>query len=647
MTLPISPRDLRERYASDLSLLPVASPLAMLEQQLGAPCPAQPPIDRSRLLAPRVALLAAALLLTAAFGYEMYGVLAFVRMTPIQLVFLVLSTIAFGWVALGSLSAALGFLPLFAREQGGTLELPPADGSIVGRTALLFPVYHEEPARIAGTIEAIARQLASLGKADKFDVFVLSDTRGDDAGREEERAYARLVTRLARVMPVHYRRRTRNTAKKAGNIKDWVERFGGAYPHFVILDADSVMSGETLVRLARAMDADPRAGLIQTMPRLTGGDTLFQRMQQYAGGVYGPAVATGVAAWTGDQGNYWGHNAIIRTVAFATSAGLPELPGAAPFGGHIQSHDFVEAALLQRNGWGVLMAPTADGSYEGAPPSLIDLVVRDRRWAQGNLQHLGVLARARLTRMGRLHLAMGAASYLVSAVWAASLAVGMVLAMQGEHIIPSYFHDGRSLFPIWPVIDPGAALRLFCATMAVVMLPKLLGLALELARAREERDAVGMARAVGAVLVETVLSMLFAPILMATQTTAVVQILMGRDSGWKAQRREAGGLPLADAARFHFWHFVLGVALGLTCWIASPYLLAWMGPVVAGLVLSVPLTWLSARPAGRILGWLLSTSDDRNPPAILDQARARAAAWREVLARDEPSEPQRELARAA
>ncbi|MGH6815340.1 MAG: glucans biosynthesis glucosyltransferase MdoH, partial [Hyphomicrobiaceae bacterium] len=423
----------------------------------------------SGVVVSRAVLFLATVLLTTGFAYELYAVLAAVRITPFQIVFLVLCTLAFGWVALGSLTTAMGFLPLFAGERADPIVLPFAGGVPTQRTALLFPVYHENPAIVAGTIEAIVAELDALDRTRAFDVFILSDTRGDAAGQAEEAVYAALARRLRSVLPVYYRRRPENTERKAGNIKEWVERFGGGYGAFVILDADSILSGELLVRLALAMQAHPAVGLIQTVPRLTGGTTLFQCLLQFATDVYGPASAAGLAAWHGTQGNYWGHNAIVRTIAFAAAAGLPVLPGRPPFGGHIQSHDFVEAALLQRAGWQVAMVPTAAGSYEGSPPGLIDYVGRDRRWAQGNLQHVPMLAASGLTAMSRIHLAMGAASYIVPAIWAASLAVGIVLALQGEHLIPSYFQDSRTLFPIWPIIDPGDAFRLFLATMTVVM----------------------------------------------------------------------------------------------------------------------------------------------------------------------------------
>ena len=618
---------MRNERDAGRSFLPPEQGLDMPAQDFSAPpCPNIQGESQVHW-AMRAALVAGALLLTAGFARELYAVLSFVQITPLQIVFLVLSTAAFGWIALGSLSAAIGLMPLFAGERSDTLEIPEASEPLYHRTALLLPVYHEDCARIAGTVEAMAIDLRAMGKAESFDVFILSDSRSLEAGLREEEVFSTLADRLEGTIDIYYRRRLQNTAKKAGNVADWVQRFGGAYDSFVVLDADSVMSGETLVRLAIAMQNRPCAGLIQTVPRLVGGCTIFQRLQQFAAGVYGPAVAAGLAAWHGPQGNYWGHNAIIRTVAFASAAGLPELPGRAPFGGHIQSHDFVEAALLQRSGWEVHMAPSLEGSYEGAPPALPELVARDRRWAQGNLQHLGIVGRRGLTLMARAHLAMGACAYLVSAVWAASLAVGLVLALQGTHVIPSYFLDSKTLFPIWPTVDPGAAFRLFLATMVVVLMPKGIGLILELRRATARRERLAAPRVIAGVTIETILSMLFAPILMVTQTTAVAQIFSGIDSGWKAQRRDEGDMPITAAFGYHAWHMAAGLVLAVLTYLVSYSLMAWMAPVLLGLSLSVLLSWWSAHTAGPLLLHVLATKEDLEPPPILELARRRTAAW--------------------
>jgi membrane glycosyltransferase len=618
--------------------LPLPSPLAMPVQDFTQHVDVASEPRRRVYWVPRAAIFVGAGVLTAAFGYELFSILAFVVMTPLQFLFLILSTVSFGWIALGSLSGALGFLPLFAGEKADSVVPPNPETPLTTRTALLFPVYHEDPTRVSGAIEAMADELAALNLKTHFDIFILSDTRGDVDGRREVLVYQALKAKIEGRASIYYRRRGDNYGRKAGNIAEWIGRFGAAYQHFVILDGDSIMSGATLVSLVRSMERDHKAGLIQSVPRLVGGSSLLQHLQQFACNTYGPSVAAGLAFWHRDQGNYWGHNAIIRTVAFATAAGLPTLPGRKPFGGHIMSHDFVEAVLLQRAGWGVHMMPSLEGSYEGMPPNIVDVVTRDRRWAQGNLQHLAIISQPGITAMGRVHLGMGAASYLISAVWAMSLIVGIILALQGQQFIPSYFQDAKTLFPIWPIIDPGAALRLFMATMAVVLLPKGLGLLLEWKRARRLGDAGHAVRITLGVIYETVFSMLIAPILMVTQTVGSIQILAGRDSGWQAQKRDDGVLSFEDSMWFARWHTAMGVTVGVIAYLVSPGLLAWMAPMVLGLVLAGPVSWLTSRRAGPFARWALATAEERTPPPILVATNARAAEWAERMPRRDNAE---------
>jgi len=636
-------------HVSALDQLPPEQRLAMPVQDFShRPLHVVPPDIAAgrRALFTRITVFASSLFVTAAFAYELYLVLSVVALTPVQIVFLVLCTLAFGWMTFGSMSAAMGFLPLFAGETADTIALPELGEQLAARTALLFPVYHEEPSRVAGTIAAVAEELREIGAERFFDVFVVSDTRGSEDGAREAIAYGALALSLRAILPVYYRRRPENTAKKAGNIADWVARFGGGYEHFIIFDADSIMAGETVVRLALAMQQDARAGLIQTVPRLIGGQTLFAKLQQFASNQYGPAVAAGIAVWHRGQGNYWGHNAIIRTRAFAEAAGLPDLPGRPPFGGHIQSHDFVEAACLVRAGWGVHIVPAARGSYEGCPPSLVDLIIRDRRWCQGNLQHAKIMTKRGIASMSRVHFGMGVLSYVVPGIWALSLVVGIVLALQAQQLIPNYFPGSKTLFPVWPIIDPGAALRLFIATLVLVMLPKGMGLALELKRLWLEKSAVtAYARAIFGVLTETIFSMLVAPILMVTQTKAVLEIMLGRDSGWKPQQRFGAAINAQEAARYHALHVVIGIIGVVLCATVSMALLAWMAPVLLGLVLSAVLSWVMARPPLALIGVLLSTEEDRDPPAIVARADALSEIWRERLSG--PSARADELAQAA
>ena len=223
-----------------------------------------------------------------------------------------------------------------------------------------------------------------------------------------------------------YRRRADNSGRKAGNIADWVRAFGGAYENMVVLDADSTMAGETLLRMVDAMERNPGVGLIQTAPTIIKARTIFARVSQYSVRLYGRVAAAGLAYWTGSESSYWGHNAIIRTRAFAACCGLPELPGKPPFGGHVLSHDFVEAALMRRNGWGVHIAPRLPGSYEEGPPSLPDSDKRDRRWCQGNLQYWPFIKMPGLKPVSRFQLFFAMLMFLASPAWIGMLVFGAI-----------------------------------------------------------------------------------------------------------------------------------------------------------------------------------------------------------------------------
>lgn len=618
------------RGLSTDALLPRLAPLRMPKQRLNRGLRCDRPGAGFDIIVARAGLLGATALMTLAFGGELYGVLSHGIITPLQVLFLALSSLAFGWLVLGLASTALGFFHLFYDGAAGSIEMVDEGEPLATRTALLFPIYKEQPSDVAGTIEAIGSELAGADNARHFDAFVLSDTPDEveaNSGFMERKTFTALRRDLAGRLKVFYRRRSLNTAKKAGNIQDWIEQFGARYDHFIIFDADSVMSGETVVSLARTMEARPNAGLIQTVPRLTGGTTYLQKLQQFAAAIYGPASAAGLAAWHGADGNYWGHNAIIRTTAFAGSAGLPELPGKAPFGGHLQSHDFVEAALMRRAGWGIYMVGDTGGSFEGSPPALGDLICRDRRWAQGNMQHLVVASSRGVTGMGRSHFLWGAASYLASAVWAGTLIVGLILAAQGQQVLPTYFKDERTLFPIWPVTDPGASLRLFLGTLAVVLLPKILGLGLVLRGNSGNPYSGRKGRAAAGVGAETVFSMLIAPILMVTQTWAVIEILLGRDSGWSAQSRGGEQVRLIDSVIEFKVPCLIGLAATAACLWVSFDLALWMSPILLGTVFSGPLVWFVARPAQGWLQRVLCTPDEWNSPVILDRANVCQRNW--------------------
>lgn len=581
----------------------------------------------------RAIVFAATLALTAAASYEMYQVLNVSRMTVLQMALLVAFTVNFVWIALPCVNGLIGFVALWSGHgvRGITLPALPPASVLTTRTALLMPIYNEALQHVFAGLQAIYESLEALGALDHFDIFILSDTTDPEIWLEEEVGFWELRRRTRDgERRIFYRHRLHNIRRKAGNIADFCRRWGARYAHMVVLDADSVMTGQALIQLVAAMETHADTGLIQTLPLVVHRHTLFARAHQFAARLYGPVIATGLAYWHLGESNYWGHNAIIRTRAFIEHAGLPDLPGQPPFGGPIMSHDFVEAALIRRAGWKVYLAPDITGSYEQSPPSLLAFAERDRRWCQGNLQHSRVVPAAGLHWLSRLHLGMGIMSYLASPIWLLFIILGLLLALQAQFLRPAYFPKEFTLFPTWPIFDPQRALRLFVCTMAVLIAPKVFGYLL-LWRDRQTLRCCGGALRTGiSVVVEIVLSSLIAPVMMLMQSAAVLGIVTGRDAGWKAQRRDDGSIPFRELARRHRTHTVCGVVLAVVAYTVSPVLLAWMAPVVLGLVLAIPVSaatgWPALGKAVRRLG-LLTTPEERHPPAVLQRAHELACAW--------------------
>lgn len=612
-----------------LGPVPPEAPLAMPVQRLDrwdGPRPTVvdgPPTVAVRLT--RLFVFGLAIALSAYGVREMVLVVSAGGIVGLEWPLIVFFGVTFSWIALSATSGVAGFFAGFFEKK----RIRTIDRRLKTRTALLMPVYNESPARTIGALEAMAEAIIALGEGEHFEIFVCSDTTDQTAWVEEELAIDRLRHRLGDRMAVWYRRRHKNIARKAGNVADFVTRWGGRYDHMLVLDADSLMQGETLVTMALLMEDDPKAGIIQTLPVIANRNTLFARLQQFAGKVYGPVIARGLSTWSGRDGNYWGHNAIIRTKAFAEACGLPDLKGRKPFGGHIMSHDFVEAALIRRAGWGVYMVPWLGGSYEESPPSLLDVAMRDRRWAQGNLQHMKVLPTRGLAWPSRVHFATGIMSYLASPIWLLLLLVGLALALQAKFIRPEYFTREFSLYPAWPRFDSERALQLFIVTMGVLLLPKFLGVIETILRPElRRRCGGGIAIFVGMVL-ETLISALVAPVMMLLQSRHVAEILLGRDSGWKTQRRDDGGIPLAEVIRHHWQHATIGVFMSLAAYVISPAILAWMAPTLIGLILAVPISWTSGSLAAG-LGLkkirLLLIPEETDPPPIVAAANAAHAA---------------------
>ncbi len=556
---------------------------------------------------------------------ELYYVLSVGSFAALEIALMVLFSINIFWLSLSFMTALTGFSVMAFGARRSLVDPKDYDPRtpLSGKTAILVCTYNEAPARIFGMAATTMGSVAKLGQQGSFDLFILSDTTDPDIWVQEEAAFQAVRERDPNGSRIFYRRRSANTGKKAGNVADWCRRWGASYEYMLVLDADSLMTGESVTKLAAIIEKNPDFGLVQTVPLSIGRNTLFARLQQFAGRLYGPMLAAGLAFWHRGVSNFWGHNAIIRTRAFIESAGLPMLPGKPPFGGQILSHDFVEAALLNRAGWRVVMVPDLPGSYEEIPPSLIDFAMRDRRWAQGNLQHSRVLFAHGLHWVSRVHMAMGIMAYVSALVWFLFLVIALALTLQSIYTLPQYFPDGFSLFPKWPLQDSARSLELLILTLGVLLLPKFFAYALAVMDTKSRRGFGGGAALFGGVLVEIVLSSLFAHIMMLLQSSAVIDVFRGRDSGWKPQRRDDGSLPLRDILHFHWVHMTLGVCLAALTFYSSTILFLWMLPASLGLVFSGPLSaWSAQRSAGegfRRLG-LLQIEEEKAPPPIAGEA---------------------------
>ncbi|MEA3174162.1 MAG: rane glycosyltransferase, partial [Gammaproteobacteria bacterium] len=521
MDVQLSPAVAFERRASSGGMPPEA-PLGMPAQDLS-----YSPSHRERYGIASTVLYARFILITVTLGVTTYGVyqmlqaVRFFSMTILQGMMIFFFSVSLGWIAFAAGSVLAGASKRRDRVPARTA----AAGAAL--TALVMPIYNEDPTRTTAGLRAMAEALRACDAHPGFEIVILSDSTNADAWIQESMGVERLRAALADFMPVWYRRRWQNIARKSGNVEDFVTRWGGRYEYMIVLDADSLIDASTLRRLVDMMQADPKLGILQTTPQLIGARTFFGRLQQFAACLYGPVITRGLAAWSGDSGNYWGHNAIIRMAAFAQNCGLPLLKGRKPFGGHVLSHDFIEAALIRRGGWKVQMATDCGGSWEESPPSLIDVAIRDRRWAQGNLQHMKIIGAAGFRFTSRMHLGVGIMSYLSSPLWLIMLCIGFALAVQSHLIRPEYFSHDFQLFPTWPRFDVELMMALFWFSMAILLIPKMLGLIRALFSRRIRRGAGGVIGVGASFVVEAILSALYAPILMVIQCRSVFEVFMG------------------------------------------------------------------------------------------------------------------------
>jgi membrane glycosyltransferase len=463
-----------------------------------------------------------------------------------------------------------------------------------GRTAILIPICNEDVERVFTRLRITYQSLEATGRLQDFDFFILSDSTHPDNWVEEETAWADLRQKLGAVNRIFYRHRRVNLKYKSGNIADFCRRWGKNYHYMIVFDADSMMTGPSLIRMVQLMEHNQNVGILQTAPLGINQESLIARIQQFSNHVYGPIFGAGLNFIQLGDSHFWGHNAIIRVAPFMKHCSLPRLSGKPPLGGHILSHDFVEAALMRRAGWEVWLAYDLEGSYEEMPPTLLEELKRDRRWCQGNIQHTRLLFSKGLFPAHRVLFLHGAMAYVSALLWFLFLSLSTAEAIVEVIRVPDYFPVMRSLFPTWPVWHPQWALTLLASTGIVLFLPKFLSLFLIIFRQKKARAFGGIIKLFLSVMAEILFSFLFAPIRMLFHSKFVFITLMGRQVGWTSQQRSEHETSWLEAIRFHGPGLVLALIWGTVLFFMNRSFFWWNTPIIVPLILSIPLSVLSS-----------------------------------------------------
>lgn len=488
------------------------------------------------------------------------------------------------WIAVGFWNSVIGFLYMnFVRDPLSRI-VPPitkarADDPVFVRVAVLMTIRNEDPARAFARLRVIKQSLDRTGQADKFDFFVLSDSNSEEVFPLEERAAEAWQKEFPGGSKLIYRRRDNNEGFKAGNVRDFCERWGKDYELMIPLDADSIMTGETIVRMVRIHQANPRLGIIQSLIVGMPSSSFFARVFQFGMRHGMRAYTSGYAWWHAECGPFWGHNATIRIQPFAEYCKLPLLPGKPPFGGHILSHDHIEAVLMRRAGYEVRVIPEETGSYEETPPTLLDFEARDVRWANGNLQYVkllnlpGIFPTSWIQILLAIQMFIGQGAVVVFAVLAA-----LAVALAPE----------SNTFPFW------SALVFYAVFIGMFIAPRLLGVAD--AAIRSVARYGGAARLAISGAMDMAFTFFHAPLQMFAATYFMVSALFGRKTKWDGQQRDGYRVPWRAAARTFMPHTLFGSALFIFVVVLAPAAALWFVPFVFGLVISMPFAVYSSSP---------------------------------------------------
>ena len=499
---------------------------------------------------------------------------------------LLLFALTLPWTTIGFWNAVIGFsLMSFARDAAGMvaphLRSVSGDEKITSTTALLICVRNEDTRRLARNINWMLEGLVATREARWFHLYILSDSNQPAIAAEEEKTAAAISDRFGTALSITYRRREHSSGFKAGNIRDFCERWGQLHQFAIVLDADSVMTPAAMLRLVRIMQLQPRIGILQTLVTGLPSASPFARIFQFGMRLGMRSYTLGAAWWQGDCGPYWGHNAILRLAPFIEHCDLPVLPGKPPLGGHVLSHDQLEAVLMRRAGYEVRVVPDEEGSWEENPPTLPEFIRRDLRWCQGNMQYFHFLTLPRLLPVSRCQLGLAIAMYLSSPAWLAFMLLGLTRQMPFR-------------------IDLG--IILFIVMLGMSLAPKMATLADVLARRDLRRAYGGTARVALGVFLEFIFSMLIAPVSAVAVTLFVLGLPFGRRVGWTSQQRDAEGVTLVAAARRLWPQTLFGILLMAGVWKLAPDVIWYWAPIFIGLAGAIPIAMMTAHPrVGRVL----------------------------------------------
>ena len=521
------------------------------------------------------------------------------------------------WVVTGFVTALMGFW-VSLRGDAHTLSAAAVRDDPMNpdaRTAIIMPICNEDVATVFAGLRATCESLAATGHARQFDVFVLSDSYDPAIAAAEKSAWEDLRAALAAQpelpqIEVYYRLRTRRTHRKAGNVADFCRRWGKDYRYMVVLDADSVMSGDCLTNMVKLMEANPSAGIIQTATQAIGHVTLHARAQQFGARVTGRLFTLGMQFWQLGESHFFGHNAIIRVQPFMEHCALAPIKGTGGMSGGIMSHDFVEAALMRRAGYHVWLVADLVGSYEQQPPDLLAELQRDRRWCQGNMQNARLMAEPGIAPVHRAMFITGTMAYASAPLWLAFMTLGTALWLSGSSILSHWLVMPMELAALW------------LWTLCLLFLPRVLGVLAVLMKG-EQKQYGGVGALIKSSLLEAGMAIVQAPVRMLAHSLFVVVALTGLKLEWKSPPREAAAVPWREAAvrLMPMSGVIAALALGVAAIDASA--LMWLLPVGLPLLLAIPMAVVTSQIAlgtqMRDRSYLLIPEDSRSP-AVLRRA---------------------------